>query len=198
MVMHISSNAVEVLHYFESCKLLAYPDPASPLFKACVRAKIDPYRLRQIPKGFEALSGAPWTIGWGDTGNAKVGMVISQQEADDRFERRMRNEFEPMVRKALLRGITQGEFDGYTSGVFNVGPGGRDRDGLIRLRSGEPSTVLRRLNAGDTLGAANALLAWNKAGGQVMLGLRRRRAAERALMLGSTGREAIAIGAAIT
>lgn len=43
------------------------------------------------------------------------------------------------------------------------------------------STMARRLNAGDVAGACDALTAWNKAGGKVVTGLVRRRAAERAL-----------------
>ena len=49
--------------------------------------------------------------------------------------------------------------------------------------NGQPSTVLRRLNAGDMDGTVEALKAWNKFGGKVCDGLVRRRAAEVALFL---------------
>ncbi|MFW7343542.1 hypothetical protein V0R37_18615 [Pollutimonas sp. H1-120] len=39
---------------------------------------------------------------------------------------------------------------------------------------------------------------WDKSNGEVLLGLRRRRAADRALFLGATGADAIKIGAAVT
>ena len=42
---------------------------------------------------------------------------------------------------------------------------------------------MRRLNAGDVQGAADQFLRWNKAGGQVLRGLTRRREAERELFL---------------
>jgi len=43
--------------------------------------------------------------------------------------------------------------------------------------------MARKANAGDLRGACDALLLWNKAGGQVVRGLDRRRQAERALCL---------------
>jgi GH24 family phage-related lysozyme (muramidase) len=45
------------------------------------------------------------------------------------------------------------------------------------------SRILRYLNAGNFQGAADDLMLWNHAGGQVLAGLTRRRAAERDLML---------------
>jgi lysozyme len=59
-------KALEILKYFEGCKLEAYPDPAT--------------------------GGEPWTIGWGSTrdrnGNPiKPGMKITQKEADALLER---------------------------------------------------------------------------------------------------------------
>lgn len=195
--MKVSKNGIQVMHHFEGLRLLAYPDPASALFKACQRLGIDPFNLTALPAGMSEMAGAPWTVGRGDTGSAWLGLKITEAEADDRFNKRLATEFEPMAARALRLVISQGAFDGFVSGVYNVGPGQKGkRDGLIVLANGQPSTVLRRLNAGDERGAANALLAWDKAGGASMLGLRRRRAAERALMLGSTGAEAIAIGKA--
>jgi hypothetical protein len=59
------------------------------------------------------------------------------------------------------------------------------------------STLMRKLDAGDLAGAAEQFLLWDKAGGKVMLGLKRRRTAERALFLGKAGAEAVAIGQAV-
>ena len=54
--------------------------------------------------------------------------------------------------------------------AFNIGTGGFAR-----------SSVLRRHNARDFTGAADAFLLWNKGGGRVLAGLVRRRKAERDL-----------------
>lgn len=159
--MKTGKEGIALMHYYEQCRLKAYPDPAT--------------------------GGAPWTIGWGDTGpDVKPGLVITQQEADDRFERRLAREFEPGVLDVLQQNPTQGQFDAMVCLAYNIGLG--------NFRS---STLLRKFNLGDTAGASAQFLVWNKAAGKVMLGLRRRRAAERALFDGATGREAIAIGAAV-
>jgi lysozyme len=160
-----------VMHDFEKCRLTAYPDPAT--------------------------GGDPWTIGWGDTENVRPGMVITQEEADARFERRLTRDFEPVVRAAIKVNLTQRQFDALVSIVYNVGPGNAYRDGIIRLKSGEPSTLLRKLNAGDMQGAADAFLSWNRGGGKELLGLKRRRVAERELFLGKSGQQAAAIGWAV-
>jgi lysozyme len=45
------------------------------------------------------------------------------------------------------------------------------------------STLVRKLNAGDTVGACNELLRWNRAKGIVLPGLTKRREAERQMCL---------------
>ena len=94
--MKTSSNGVAVMHYFEQCRLKAYPDPGSK-------------------------DGTPWTIGWGDTGPDVVpGLHITQDEADIRFAKRLAREFEPGV-SALINGATQGQFDALVCLAYNIG-----------------------------------------------------------------------------
>ncbi|NHZ89281.1 glycoside hydrolase family protein [Massilia sp. CCM 8733] len=47
------------------------------------------------------------------------------------------------------------------------------------------STLARKMNAGDTVGACNELPRWNRAKGIVLPGLTRRRATEQAMCLGA-------------
>jgi lysozyme len=68
--------------------------------------------------------------------------------------------------------MTQGQFDALVSLMFNIGAGAFQK-----------STLLRKLNAGDTLGASLEILRWDKANNKVMPGLTRRRAAEQSLYL---------------
>ena len=63
--------------------------------------------------------------------------------------------------------LTQGQFDALVDFCFNLGAG--------RLAS---STLLRALNAGRYDAAAEQLLLWDLAGGEVNLGLKARREAE--------------------
>lgn len=183
--MRTSPCGRAVMHHFESCRLRAYPDPGSPLFAALTRAGIDPYGLTVVPAEFASLSGAPWTIGWGDTGrHVRCGLVISQAEADARFERRLAAEFEPAVSSMLTRRPTQGEFDALVCWAYNVG-----------TEAARNSTLVRRFNSGDR-SWRDEFARWNKSGGRVLRGLVRRRAAECALADGRPGHEAIEIGMA--
>lgn len=131
--------------------------------------------------------GKVWTIGWGDTGPDVVeGLRITQAEADQRLQRRLAHEFVPSVLRALTRPATQAQLDAMVDLAYNIG-----------VSAFQGSTLVRLFNAGDQAGAAEQFLRWNKSGGKVLLGLRRRRAADRARFLGASGAEAIKIGAAI-
>jgi len=71
--------------------------------------------------------------------------------------------------------LSQLQFDALVSLAYNIG-----------TQAFRESTLLKRLNTHDYAGAANEFLRWNKAGGQVLEGLRRRREAERAMFLSGT------------
>ncbi|MGO3713580.1 lysozyme [Alcaligenes aquatilis] len=131
--------------------------------------------------------GKVWTIGWGDTGPDVVkGLRITQAEADERLRRRLTREFVPGVLNALTRPASQAQLDAMVDLAYNIG-----------VPAFRGSTLLRLFNAGDQAGAAEQFPRWNKSNGKVLLGLRRRRAADRARFLGASGAEAIKIGAAI-
>ncbi|MBR8479463.1 lysozyme [Burkholderia cenocepacia] len=179
--------------HFESCYLTAYPDPASPLGKA-LQARGIWYKVlggAPIPDdpALRALSGAPWTCGWGSTGpDVREGTVWTQVTADARHDANLRASA-ALVDQAARVPLTQQQKAALVSIVNNVGPGRArragdpGRDGIITLASGQPSTLLRHLNIGDMAGAADQFPAWNRAGGVVLPGLVRRRAAERDLFL---------------
>jgi lysozyme len=116
-------------------------------------------------KAYKCPAGV-WTIGYGSTGaHVQPGMVMTQAEADTLLRKDLAR-FEDAVRRFAPR-ATQGQFDAMVSLAFNIGIAALQR-----------STVLRRHNAGDHEGAAAAFMMWNKAGGKVLNGLTRRRAAE--------------------
>lgn len=143
-------------------------------------------RLEAYPD--PATGGDPWTVGFGDTGpDVKPGLCISQDEADARFARRLSREFEPGVSAALTRTPLQGQFDGMVCLAYNIGVG-----------AFKSSTLVSKFNDGEFTEAANQFLRWDRAAGKSMKGLRRRRAAERALFMGMNGDQAIAIGAVVS
>ncbi len=120
-----------------------------------------------------------WTIGYGHTGaDVQPGMKISERDAEELLRRDLKPR-EQAVDGAVKVPLNQNEFDALVSFVYNVG-----------ASAFRGSTALKRLNKGDRVGAADALTWWNKAtvGGVLreVLGLTRRRAAERALFLTPT------------
>jgi len=117
-----------------------------------------------------------WTIGYGDTGKDVVkGLTITKEQAENRLSKRL-VEFEGYVNKAMKVKLTQNQFDALVSLVYNIGP-----------TNFNDSTLLRKLNAGDYVGAADQFLVWNKGrvdGKLVVInGLVNRRKAERELFL---------------
>jgi lysozyme len=180
-----------LVEHFESCYLAAYPDPASPLAKALIARGLWMRTLggAAIPADLRSLSGAPWTCGYGSTGpDVVMGTQWTQAFATARLERGLAlcsAEIDGAVHVAL----SPAQKAALGSLLYNVGAGraahGSDpgRDGIVVLASGKPSTLLTKLNAGDTAGAADQILVWNRAGGAVTAGLKTRRAAERELFL---------------
>lgn len=77
------------------------------------------------------------------------------------------SEAEKAVSELVKVEMTQGQFDALVDFCFNLGAG--------RLMK---STLLRALNAGRYEAAAEQLLLWDLAGGEVNLGLKARREAE--------------------
>lgn len=109
------------------------------------------------------------TICYGHTATARLGQTHTDEECDRLLQADLGKAFEavdryvrvplPVERRAAL-----------ASFVYNVGEGA--------FRS---STLLRKLNAGDTAGACKELDRWIYAKGQVLPGLVKRRATEREL-----------------
>lgn len=122
-----------------------------------------------------------WTIGVGHTLGVKMGDKITQQEADD-FLRADCYVAETCVNTAVRVPLTQNEFDALVSLVFNIG-----------CRAFRDSTLLKLLNQSDYDGAEQQFLRWDKAGGQTLSGLTKRRKAESELFasagnnMGGTG-----------
>lgn len=117
-----------------------------------------------------------WTIGWGHTGlqhkdgTVYAGRVITQVKADALFKYDM-EQFEARVCAFVKVPLNDDQYGALVSFDFNTGGLGK-------------SSLLRRLNDGDYQGAADGLLAWNKAGGTIFAGLVRRRRSERRLFMG--------------
>lgn len=135
-------------------------------------------------KEFEGLrlksyqdSAGVWTIGYGTTSRAGIGvsvgpgMVITEAEAEH-YLRAALEKFSETIKPGFTTAPTDNQYGAMLSLAYNIGPGA-----FLR------STCLKRFNAGDIDGAAEALTWFNKSGGKVLRGLVRRREAERDMFL---------------
>lgn len=134
------------------------------------------------PRRYRCPAGK-WTIGYGHVIRKSEWPTLADATLTPADAERLLGadliEFEAMVRGAVAVPLTQGQFDAMVSIVYNVGPGSADKDGILRLKSGRPSTLLRKLNAADYAGAAAEFPRWKYSGGKILAGLERRRAAEK-------------------
>jgi len=116
-----------------------------------------------------------WTIGIGHIINVHEGMVITKEKMFELFRQDVERYVEAINRSVTVA-LSQRQYDALVSLCFNIGISGLER-----------STVLRRLNKGNYLGAADAFLMWNKVRDQerlrVVQGLTNRRQAEREMFL---------------
>ncbi|MDF7667444.1 lysozyme [Orbaceae bacterium ESL0727] len=138
--MNISNNGKQLIKSFESLQLSAYHCPAGIL-----------------------------TIGYGHTGNVKLGQTISEREADCLLMQDL-YQAENSINKLVKVPLSQNQYDALVSFVFNVG-----------TMAFNKSTLLCQLNNRDYVSAANEFLRWNKANGVVLAGLVKRRQAEKML-----------------
>ena len=118
-----------------------------------------------------------WTIGYGSTNGIEEGMEISQERADMLLLEDVEI-FEEAVNKLVEVSLEQNQFDALVSWTFNLGS--------TNLQN---STLLKVLNNKDYEGVPSQIKRWNKAGGEVLQGLVRRREAEALLFEGKEWHE---------
>ena len=112
------------------------------------------------------------TIAYGRTKLVKAGDTCTQEQADAWLEEEL-HEYGGYVNNAVKVDLTQNQFDSLTSWTYNLGPS--------NLNS---STMLVKINEKDWDEVPNQIKRWNKAGGNVLKGLIRRREAESLLWEG--------------
>lgn len=140
-------------------------------------------KLTQDFEGFSATpyqdSAGVWTYLYGSTRDLDGNPVRPDTPPGDQtlglalLARDLRSAIET-IQSDVHVPLTDGEEEALADFIYNIGQGNFER-----------STLLRMLNAGDYAGAADQFERWNMAGGKVLAGLVRRRAAERALFLAS-------------
>jgi len=110
------------------------------------------------------------TIGFGTACHAydcsKIRPPITRAQASAIMFNDLMARYAPCVRSKIKVQLTSNQFSALTSFIYNVGCGALD------------GSVGDYVNAGNFAGVRSRLMLWNKAGGKVLNGLTRRRAAE--------------------
>ena len=113
-----------------------------------------------------------WTWGYGSTGPHVTPDKVGTKEEAEQLLKKDLERFEKGVSDLVKVSLSQNQYDALVSFSFNLG--------LSNLKS---STLLKKLNASDYIGASKEFERWNRAGNKVLAGLTRRRIAERDLFL---------------
>ena len=124
-----------------------------------------------------------WTIGYGHTKGIYEGLEITQSEAEKMLQDEL-PEYEGYVTDKVVPMLQQHEYDALVCWVYNLGP--------TNLSS---STMLKKLNAGEFKEVPFQMKRWDKAGGQPLLGLTRRRNAEALLFKGEQWKDYLEVEA---
>lgn len=138
-------------------------------FEGCARRRPDSLYEAYPDPGTGA---EPWTIGWGATGDGiRAGTMWTQEECDARLAADLARYAAEVARALDGADTSQAQFDALVSFHYNTGAVHR-------------ATLTRRHREGDYAGALKEFARWNRAGGRVLPGLVKRRAAEAALYQG--------------
>lgn len=142
-LMTISQKGIDLIKSFEGCKLFAYRDSVGIA-----------------------------TIGYGHTKDVRMGMSITQKQAEE-F---LKCDIKPVERVLNCMGTnyTQNQFDALVSWIFNLGEGNFKKSTMYK------NIVARKSDVEIT----DQMVKWVNAGGRPLVGLKRRRVAEANMFLG--------------
>ena len=111
-------------------------------------------------------SGGIPTLGYGETKGVVAGQTTTPERALQKLLESA-DEHSKGMNSCITVPLYQHEYDAYLSFTYNVGVGAFCK-----------STLVKKLNAQDYVGACKELLKWDKVGNKQLMGLTRRRQAE--------------------
>jgi lysozyme len=121
-------------------------------------------------KAYLDSAGVP-TIGWGTTKEIHLGMTVTQEQAEEWIKQDIA-EIENAIAALITLDLEESQFSALVSLVYNIG-----------IHHFSTSTLLKKLNAGDLIGAAREFLKWDHSCGRTVNGLLNRRIKEQELFL---------------
>jgi len=117
-------------------------------------------------KAYVPVAGDKYTIGFGTTDGVKMGDTTTPTKALVRALADVQK-FEGALKKCVRVPLTQNEYDAYLQLSYNIGSGAFCN-----------STLVKKLNAWDYVGACAAIKSWDKFKGKPLRGLTLRRERE--------------------
>lgn len=149
---------------FESCRLVSYWDPVGYPTNGWGNLLVRKTKASLMKElNISSIQADEWL--------QKVWPPISQLQADDDLHQNMTKHYNAVKRLVKVK-ITENQAAALLDFSFNLGPGNL-----------QISTLLRMINRGDTIQAADEFPKWNKAAGVVLRGLTKRRIVERNVFL---------------
>jgi GH24 family phage-related lysozyme (muramidase) len=142
---------------------------ASAAAIALAMAFIQPWEGREL-RAYQDIVGV-WTICDGETKGVRAGDVATPAQCDAMLAKSVR-QYAAGLDACVVPQLPVKVEAALISWTYNVGVG-----------AACGSTLVRKLNAGDLVGACDQLLRWDRAGGRQVRGLTNRRIAERKLCL---------------
>jgi len=112
------------------------------------------------------------TIGFGTTSGVRLGDKTTPEKALLVAMKDVQS-FEGAVKSCVTVPLAQYEYDAYISLSYNIGSGAFCK-----------STLVKKLNTGDYIGACNEILKWDRFKGKPLAGLTKRRQEEHKKCLG--------------
>lgn len=119
-----------------------------------------------VNKAYWDNLGKVWTICTGETKNVKPGMVMTDQQCSAMLYTRLENDFHKPLTKCIA-GFDKKPLSWQAAMLdlsYNIGVGAACR-----------STAAKRARAGNYVGSCHAMSWFNRAGGRVINGLKKRR-----------------------
>ena len=138
---------------------------------AAVLLAFTPVQEGRVLKTYRDIGGV-LTYCDGATENAQAGRTYSPAECDAQLDRDLERHAAGIARCVPMDRLTDGQKVAFVDAAFNIG---------VAAFCG--SSMARKASAGDMVGACDALLLWNRAGGREVAGLTKRRQRERELCL---------------
>lgn len=121
---------------------------------------------------YTPVAGDVPTIGFGTTNGVKIGDRTTPEKALNTALKDIQK-FEGALKECVTVPLEQHEYDAYISLSYNIGSNAFCK-----------STLVRKLNAGDYVGACNQILRWDQFNGKPLAGLTKRRQEEHKKCLG--------------